>query len=149
MVSSFITAVVLAAAVAPIATAPGAPLPPPVNAPANVRVFSDVCRDADTGALQGTRIVLLQTFDGNVTLFQHAVAGPFDAPAAARANVNPRTGAVSFAVKAADYEAQFAGHVTDARLTGTLSWRMPPEDNVLTLARVRTAERVPACRPKL
>jgi hypothetical protein len=150
MVSNFAIGVVLAVtAVAPIATAPGAPLPAPVNAPANVRVFSDVCRNADTGTLQGTRIVLLQTFDGNVALFQHAVAGPFDTPAAARANVNPRTGAVSFAVRTADYEARLAGTVSDARLTGTLSWHMPPEDNVLTLARVRTSERVLACRPKL
>ena len=114
-------------------------------APINVRVYSDVCNDSD-GTLQGTRILLMHTFDGDVALFQHATAGPFDSPAAARANVNPTTGAVSFAVKGADYEMSFTGAIAGDYLKGTLHWRSPPEDDDVVLGLAHTRERVAPCR---
>ncbi len=141
MVSSLLAAVLLAAAVS------SAPLALPKASPLSVRVFSDVCRDAETGALQGTRIVLMHTFDGDVALFQNAVAGPFDAPAAARANVNPRTGAVSFAIKSGSYDISFAGSLAGDALKGTLHWRSPPEDDDVILTLARNSEQLKVCRP--
>ena len=143
MVSFSLAAFLLAAAI----SAPGAPSPAPMTAPMSVRVFSDVCRDAESHALQGTRILLLHTFDGDVVLFQHAVAGPFDSPAAARANINSRTGAVSFAIKSGDYDMSFAGAISGEQLKGTLHWRSPPEDDDVILTLARKSERIASCRP--
>lgn len=143
MVSMVFAALVLAAA----ASVPGVAVPPPATSPVSIRMFSDVCRDAGNGTLQGTRILLMHSFDGDVALFQHATAGPFDSPAAARANVNARTGAVSFAVKNGDYDMNFAGSISGEQLKGTLHWRSPPEDDDVILTLARTNERVTACRP--
>ncbi len=135
MVSSVLAAVLLAAAASGIALSP-----------VTTRVYSDVC-SGDNGALQGTRIVLIHGFDGDIAVFQHATAGPFDSPSAARANVNARTGAVSFAIRSGDYDMSFAGSIAGDQLRGTLHWRSPPEDDDVILSLAHPRERVAICRP--
>ena len=89
-------------------------------------VYSQLCYSAQSGDVDGFRIVLLRLPEGDSVFFEEA-DGAIMEPLIGNAMIDPKTSEISFEIRVpnipSDDPIRFRGTIDSDNLTGTLLWR--------------------------